>query len=266
MVSDLVDSSSAGQPLEALMFGGAPAPNSLPPRAHKAFPNAALSQGYGLTETNSVAVGVAGEDYSARPTTCGLATPVNDVIIVKDGVVQPPNAIGEVWIRGPNVMQGYWNDPVATDKALTKDGWLLTGDLGYLDEEGFLYIRDRIKDIIIRGGENIDSVTVENALYADECVLEAAAVSVPDARLGELVAAAVTIKPPYWGKVTEAELVKQAAKSLPKFAVPVIIVVQSEPFERTPSGKILKGQIRDIVREAWKNRLAASGGGASAKL
>ncbi|RXW25143.1 hypothetical protein EST38_g700 [Candolleomyces aberdarensis] len=213
MVSDLVDSSTAGHPLEALMFGGAPPPDTLPPRAQKTFPTAALSQGYGLTETNSVAVGFSGEDYSARPTSCGLATPVNDIAIVKDDRVLPSGEVGEVWLKGPNVMQCYWNDPGATKKALTEDGWLRTGDLGYVDQEGFLYIRDRIKDIIIRGGENIDSVSVENALYADDRVLEVAAVGVPDKRLGELVAAVVSAKSGHFGRLTEAQLIKQAQKA-----------------------------------------------------
>ncbi|TFK28758.1 long-chain-fatty-acid-CoA ligase [Coprinopsis marcescibilis] len=265
MVSDLVDYSD-GQPLGALMFGGAPAPNNLPSRALAAFPGAALSQGYGLTETNSLAVSVAGEDYAARPTTCGLASPVNDLVIVNDGVSVAAGVIGEVWIRGPNVMKGYWGDPETTRKAITKDGWFRTGDLGYLDEEGFLYIRDRIKDIIIRGGENIDSVTVENALYADERVLEVAAVSVPDKRLGELVAAVVSIKPRHRDRVTEAELLAKAKTLLPIFAVPVIIVIQKEPFDRTPSGKILKPQLREIAREAWRVRLGTVGVPSSAKL
>ncbi|CAA7259743.1 unnamed protein product [Cyclocybe aegerita] len=254
MVSDLADSSAAGLPLDALMFGGAPAPDTLTPRARRAFPTATMSQGYGLTETSSVAVGFAGEDYVARPTSCGLAMPVNDLMIMNDDTSVPAGTVGEVWIRGPNVMKGYWRDQAATDKVLTQDGWFKSGDLGFLDKEGFLYIRDRIKDIIIRGGENIDSVTVENALYADERVLEAAAVGVPDKRLGELVAAVVSVKPPFHSRVTDRELISLARKSLPKFAVPVMIVVQNEPFERTPSGKILKADLRKIAAKEWSKR------------
>ncbi|KDR83762.1 hypothetical protein GALMADRAFT_236121 [Galerina marginata CBS 339.88] len=251
MVSDLADSSGAGQPLEGLMFGGAPAPDSLTTRAKLAFPTASLSQGYGLTETSSVAVGFAGEDYMARPASCGLPTPINDLAIMNGDVKAPPGTVGEVWIRGPNVMKGYWRDQEATDKVLTKDAWFKTGDLGFVDQEGFLYIRDRIKDIIIRGGENIDSVSVENAIYADDRVLEVAAVGVPDKRLGELVAAVVSVKPAFHGKVTEAALVTLAQKSLPKFAVPVMILIQNEPFERTPSGKILKADLRKLAAIVW---------------
>lgn len=266
MVSDLTETSESGKfSLESLMFGGAPAPNSLAARARKAFPTAAMSQGYGLTETNSVAVGFAGEDYLARPTSCGLATPVNDIMIMNGETSVPPGTVGEVWLRGPNVMKGYWRDQAATDKVLTKDGWFKSGDLGLLDNEGFLYIRDRIKDIIIRGGENIDSVSVENALYADDRVLEAAAVGVPDKRLGELVTAVVSIKPSHHGRVAEGSVIAIAQKSLPKYAVPVMVIVKNEPLDRTPSGKILKADLRKLAAEAWLAR-SSHGSTSNSKL
>ncbi|KAG6844698.1 hypothetical protein H0H87_004574 [Tephrocybe sp. NHM501043] len=212
MVADLTESSLAGHSLDGLLFGGSPAPDSLVPRARTAFPTAIMIQAYGLTETNSIAVSFAGEDYTARPTSTGRASPVNEIKIVHDGTTMPPGSIGEVWLRGPNVMKGYWREPEATEKIITPDGWLKTGDLGYLDGEGFLYIKDRLKDIIIRGGENIDSVSVENALYRDPRILEAAAVGVPDERLGELVAAVVSVKSAHQGTVTEASLITLARK------------------------------------------------------
>ncbi|KAG2015644.1 long-chain-fatty-acid-CoA ligase [Coprinopsis cinerea AmutBmut pab1-1] len=256
MVSDLIESSLVGHKLEGLLFGGAPAPDSLVPRARKAFPSATMIQGYGLTETNSIAVSAAGEDYILRPTSTGRASPVNDIQIVHNGVSVPPGSVGEVWLRGPNVMKGYWRDPDATQKVITADGWLKTGDLGYLDEEGFLYIKDRIKDIIIRGGENIDSVSVENALYADPRVHEAAAVGVPDERLGELVAAVVSIKPVFQSSITEGALISQVRTRLPRYAVPVMIVMHNMPFERTPSGKIIKGELRKLAKRHWELRQA----------
>ncbi|KAF5388018.1 hypothetical protein D9615_000396 [Tricholomella constricta] len=259
MVADLTESSLAGFPLDSLMFGGAPAPDLLAARAGQTFPNAVMSQGYGLTETNSVAVSFAGADYSARPASCGLPCPVNDIMIMAGNTSAPVGEVGEVWLRGPNVMKEYWRDPGATEKALTKDGWLKTGDLGYLDRDGFLYIRDRIKDIIIRGGENIDSVSVENALYADNRVMEAAAVGVPHPRLGEIVAAVISVKPGFKGQLTEASLIATAAKSLPKFAVPVLIIIQDEPLERTESGKILKPELRKTARAAWEMRMKDDG-------
>ncbi|TFK26460.1 acetyl-CoA synthetase-like protein [Coprinopsis marcescibilis] len=256
MVSDLIESSLAGHNLEGLLFGGAPAPDSLVPRARKAYPSAIMTQGYGLTETNSIAVSAAGEDYIMRPNSTGRASPVNDIKIIQNGISVPTGSAGEVWIRGPNVMKGYWCDPDATQKVITADGWLRTGDLGYLDEEGFLYIKDRIKDIIIRGGENIDSVSVENALYADPRVHEAAAVGVPDERLGELVAAVVSIKPMFQSSITESALIAQVRTRLPRFAVPVMIVMHNMPFEQTPSGKIIKGELRKLAKRHWELRKA----------
>jgi len=151
-------------------------------------------------------------------------------------------------------MKGYWRDPGATTAVLTPDGWLRSGDIGYLDDEGFLYIKDRLKDIIIRGGENIDSTSVENALYRDPRVSEAAAVGVPDERLGEIVAAVVTIKPAFQGTVTEAALIGLARRSLPRFAVPEMIVVLHEPFKLTPSRKIMKGELRKLAQHHWEAR------------
>ncbi|KDR75885.1 hypothetical protein GALMADRAFT_1331600 [Galerina marginata CBS 339.88] len=257
MVTDLTLSSLVGHPLEGLLFGGAPAPDTLVTRARKAFPTATMIQGYGLTETNSIAVSVAGEDYIVRPASTGRASPVNEIKIVHENTCLATGAVGEVWLRGPNVMKGYWREPEATNAVITKDGWLRTGDVGYLDDEGFLYIKDRrefVKDIIIRGGENVDSVTVENALYADPRVLEAAAVGVPDERLGELVAAIVSIRPTYEGQVTEATLIAHAKSRLPKFAVPVMVVILNSTFERTPSGKIIKGELRKIAKSHWELR------------
>ncbi|PFH52707.1 hypothetical protein AMATHDRAFT_73844 [Amanita thiersii Skay4041] len=263
MVSDLTHVAKGGLPLDSLMFGGAPAPDLLISQARKAFPASNMSQGYGLTETNSVAVGFGGEDYIARPTSCGLPTPVNDVKVMNGDVEAPVGTVGEVWLRGPNVMKGYWADE---GHVISRDGWLRSGDLGMLDEEGFLYIRDRIKDIIIRGGENIDSVSVENALYAHEGVLEAAVVGVPDKRLGELVTAVISVKPDYQGKMTEQTLISFVQTKLPRFAVPVMVIVQDEPLERTPSGKIVKGELRKLVRVVWEKRRGAGAGEAPAKL
>ncbi|KAJ7579248.1 hypothetical protein C8J56DRAFT_340334 [Mycena floridula] len=260
MVSDLISEPSlVGYGLESLFFGGSPAPDMLPLKATKMFPKARLSQGYGLTETNSIAVAIAGEDYMTRPHTVGLPSPVNEIAIMDGDLSVPAGRSGEVWLRGPNVMRAYWADPEATRKAITADGWLKTGDIGYLDIDGFLYIKDRIKDIIIRGGENIDSIAVENALYADPRVLEAAAVGVPDARLGELVVGVVNVKQAFRGRVLEASLISEVQERLPRYAVPVMIVIVDRPFELTPSGKIMKTELRELARKRWQERLAQGG-------
>ncbi|KAF8900517.1 long-chain-fatty-acid-CoA ligase [Mucidula mucida] len=260
MVTDLMDSSLAGYPLETLFFGGAPAPQALIERARSVFPGAQLSQGYGLTETNSISVAIAGEDYITQTTRVGLPSPVNDVVVVDvdTGKQLPPGGVGEIWIRGPNVMKCYWRDPEATSEIITLDGWLRSGDMGYQDKEGFLHLKDRskpaVKDIIIRGGENVASVAVENALYADPRVFQAAAVGVPDQRLGELVAAVVSVKPAFRGQVTEESLIRLSQKNLPRFAVPVMVIVLNRPFELTPSGKIIKADLRHMARSQWLQR------------
>jgi len=205
-----------------------------------------------MTECNSIAATIAGEDYDARPTSTGLASPITDLLIVKDGKAMAPGEIGEIWIRGPNVMKGYWRDQAATDKVVTKDGWLMSGDIGVLDEEGFLYIRDRIKDIIIRGGENIDSTTVENALFMDG-VMEVAAVAVPDEKLGELVAAVVSVHEAHRDKVTEKALIALARTRLPGYAVPVMVIFHPD-LPHNPAGKILKGDLRTLARREWEKR------------
>ncbi|KAJ3892547.1 hypothetical protein GG344DRAFT_45219 [Lentinula edodes] len=254
-VSDLAESSANGASLQTILYGGSAVSVALAKRARKAFPMAMLSQAYGLTESNATSVGFSGEDYEAISSS-GRVLPTNEIMIMNDDIPCPTGSTGEIWIRGPNVMKGYFGDPVATSKALTKDGWLKTGDVGYLDEEGFLYIKDRLKDIIIRGVELIllDSVAVENALYEHEGVLEAAAVGVPDDRLGELVTAIVTVKPAFRGKVSPNALMVLANKRLPKFAVPVMILVREDDFSHTPSGKIIKTELRKIAAEEWSKR------------
>ncbi|KAH8105970.1 hypothetical protein BXZ70DRAFT_406830 [Cristinia sonorae] len=258
MVIDMLNTPNASVRIESVMFGGSVPPEQLPERARAAFPGAVLSQAYGLTESNSTAISVAGHDYDARPTSTGLPCPVADVLIMRDDKEVPRGETGELWLRGVNIMKGYWRDPAANEKALTPDGWFRTGDLAAIDEDGFIYIRDRIKDLIIRGGENIDSSTVENALYSDPRVHAAAAVGVPDYRLGELVAAVVSIRPEYHGAVKESEIIEVTRKLLPKYAVPVIVVVQDAPFEMTPSGKIIKAPLRALAKAEWEKRKAAS--------
>ncbi|KAK0481299.1 hypothetical protein IW261DRAFT_1470086 [Armillaria novae-zelandiae] len=267
-ITDLAESPLSGFPIEMITFGGAPVAPSLLRLSKKAFPGASIKQVYGLTETNATSVGFCGPDYAANPGSCGFVTPVNEILIMKDNVRAATGVVGEIWLRGPNMMKGYYGDQAATDKILTKDGWVMTGDLGYVDEEGYVYIKDRMKDIIIRGGENIDSISVENALYTEPGVLEAAAVGVPDKRLGELVAALVTLKPGYRRRINEKKLLAISRKLLPKFAVPVMIVVKDGEFDHTPSGKIIKTRLRVMAREEWARRTkdGSTVGAAKSKL
>ncbi|KAH8105971.1 hypothetical protein BXZ70DRAFT_998122 [Cristinia sonorae] len=254
IVADLLDSPLEGHPFETLIFGGSPAHDRLPRKARMSWPTANMSQTYGLTEANSISVSITGEDYEARPTSTGIPSVVNDILIIRDGMAVPRGQEGEIWLRGPNIMKCYWKDPEATARALTADGWLKTGDLGLIDKEGFLYIRDRIKDLINRGGEKIDSISVENAIHADDRIYQVAAVGVPDPRLGELVAAVVSVKPGFRGQVKEEEVINMVRGNLPHYAVPVMVIVLNNSFELTPSHKIRKEPLRALARQEWERR------------
>jgi long-chain acyl-CoA synthetase len=224
-------------------YGGAPAAPDLVRRLNSTFPNVALSNGYGLTESSSVTSSNAGDDYLRKPTSVGPPVPVCDVKVVDDaGNELPLGEAGELWIKGPNIIKGYWNKPEATEKTIT-DGWLHSGDIARLDEEGFIYLVDRKKDIVIRGGENVYCVEVEAALCEHPDVLDAAVFGIPHRVLGEEVAAAVKVRN---GSTLDAsELRAHAEARLARFKVPVRIEVRHEDLPRNANGKILKRELRE---------------------
>ena len=171
--------------------GGAPAPPKLVDRVANRFKKAAPNIGYGMTETNAYGPGNSGEDYVDHPTSTGRAAPGQLLAIRdEDGNDLPVGERGEIWFKGPSLIRGYWNRPDATAETIV-DGWLRSGDLGRLDEEGFLYIEDRAKDMILRAGENVYCAEVEAAIYEHPAVYEAAVFGVPHERLGEEVAAVI---------------------------------------------------------------------------
>jgi long-chain acyl-CoA synthetase len=224
-------------------YGGAPAAPELVRRIQEAFPKVSPGQGYGLTETSSVTTLNGGADYIAKPDSVGPPVPVVDVKIVDQaGRELPVGEVGEIWIRGPNVVSGYWNKPEATAETIT-DGWLHSGDLGRVDEEGFVYVLDRAKDMLIRGGENIYCVEVESVLYDHPAVMDAAVVGLSHRVLGEEVAAVVQVVA--GREVTEKELQDFVGSRLAAFKVPVRIELRSEPLPRNANGKILKRQLKD---------------------
>ncbi|KAK0430189.1 hypothetical protein EV421DRAFT_334327 [Armillaria borealis] len=256
MIREFAESTISRTSMKRIMYGGTPIAASHLQRFKEDFPLATMFQSYGLTETNASAVGFGGPDYDARPDSCGLVYPVGKILIMKDGVKALPGAVGEIWLRGPNVMKGYYGDKAATDQVITKDGWLMTGDLGRMDEDSYVYITDRIKDIIIRDGYNINSIFVENALYTEPGVLEAAVVGVADEHVGELPVALVTLKPGYHGLINEEKLKATAEKLLPELAVPVMIILYDRGFDHmSNSGKIIKAPLRDIAQREWTRRL-----------
>jgi long-chain acyl-CoA synthetase len=222
--------------------GGAPAPPELVRRVSTNFRNASPTIGYGMTETNAYGPQNGGEDYLARPTSTGRATPILQIEVRDDaGLPVPAGELGEIWFKGPNLIRGYWNRPEATAETIV-DGWLRTGDIGRLDDEGFVYIEDRAKDMVLRGGENVYCAEVEAAIYEHPAVHEAAVFGVPHERLGEEVAAAVV--PRAGETVTAAELQAHVGERLAPFKVPSRIAVRAQPLPRNPAGKVLKRDLR----------------------
>ncbi|MDX9997107.1 MAG: class I adenylate-forming enzyme family protein [Phenylobacterium sp.] len=230
--------------LESVGYGGAPSAPELVRKIKEVFPKSAPSNGWGMTETCASVTGHSGEDYQNRPDSCGPAVPVSELQIrdPNDGVtVLPPGQVGELWAKGPQMCKGYWNKPEETAKTFV-DGWVRTGDLAKLDEEGFCFIIDRAKDMLIRGGENIYCVEVENVLYDHPAVMDAALVGIPHRTLGEEPAAVVTLKP--GATVTEEELRTHVAEHLAAFKVPVKVKFWPEILPRNANGKILKNELK----------------------
>jgi long-chain acyl-CoA synthetase len=232
----------------AIAYGGAPAAPELLKRIKQAFPASSASNGYGLTETSALACSNAGVDYERKPDSIGVAVAACELkVVAPDGSPLPPDGVGELWIRGPNVVKGYWGKPEATAAAFS-DGWLHTGDIARIDEEGFVYILDRAKDMLIRGGENVYCVEVEDVLYSHPAVMDAAVVGVPHRVLGEEVGAIVQVTPN--AQLSVDELRAYAAERLAHYKVPTHIELRTEPLPRNANGKILK---RDLKRElGWQ--------------
>ncbi|MEM7077642.1 MAG: class I adenylate-forming enzyme family protein [Pseudomonadota bacterium] len=223
--------------------GGAPRAPEQVKEIDDTFDTALPSTGWGMSETNAIGTGIGGQDYLERPNSSGRASAVLELkIIDPDGRELPQGERGELLIRGTSVIQGYWRRPEANEESFT-DGWLHTGDVAYLDEDGFLFIVDRIKDLIIRGGENIGCGEVEAALLEHPLVLEASVYAVPDERLGEEVGATVCLE----GELDEATLRTFLGERLARFKVPRYLTLSADPLARTASGKIFKKGIREAA-------------------
>ena len=232
----------------SVSYGGAPAAPELVRRIKQAFPTVSPGNGYGLTETSSITTFNHGEDYVHKPESVGLPVPVCEVKAVNEqGEEVPAGEVGELWIKGPNVVKGYWNKPEATAQTFT-DGWLHSGDLGWVDDEGFVYVVDRTKDMLIRGGENVYCVEVESVLYDHPDVMDAAVVGIPHRVLGEEVGAVVQLTP--GSTLTPEDLRDHVARRLAAFKVPARIEIRSDPLPRNPSGKILKRELREALARA----------------
>jgi acyl-CoA synthetase (AMP-forming)/AMP-acid ligase II len=239
-----------------ISHGGSPIAVDTLRRLHRAFPGAQLVHMYGTTETAPIATSFEHEEReldSPRSRSCGQPAVGVDVAVVDpDGGPLPAGAVGEVVIRGANVMRGYWNKPDATARAIV-DGWYHTGDLGYRDDDWFLYLVDRAKDMIVSGGENVYSTEVEDVLYGHPAVLEAAVFGIPDEHWGEAVHAVVVPRSP----VTAAELMAHCRGAIAAYKVPKAIEVRAEPLPKSGAGKVLK---RELRAPFWAERDVLIGG------
>ena len=229
--------------VQSIGYGGAPAPPELVRRIEELVPGRTPTNGYGLTETSSVTTLNIGVDYLRHPDSVGVPVAVVDVKVVDEqGRELSRGEVGELWVKGPNVVKGYWNRPEDT-AATFENGWLRSGDIARIDEEGFVYIVDRSKDMVIRGGENVYCVEVEAVLFEHPAVTDAAVIGVPHPILGEEVGAVVQLRAGH--EATADELRTLVAGRLAAFKVPTHIWFRDEPLPRNPAGKVLKRELRD---------------------
>ncbi len=234
--------------INQVSYGGAPSAPELVATIGKRFPGAVPGNGWGMTETCATATLNTAEDYVHRPTSAGCPGPAVDLKIVgADGQTLPVGEIGELWCKGPMNCRAYWNKPEASATTFV-DGWVVTGDLARLDEEGFLYIVDRAKDMVIRGGENVYSIEVENVMFEHEAISDAAVVGVPHKVLGEEVGVVVMLRP--GASLTAEELRHFAARHLAAFKVPAHVIFTPEPLPRNANGKVLKNELRKLFAPA----------------
>ncbi|HSB86231.1 MAG TPA: class I adenylate-forming enzyme family protein [Ilumatobacteraceae bacterium] len=232
--------------LRAVGGGGAPAPTALVERVAGTVKSGGPTLGYGMTETNAFGPNNTGIDYLTHPSSTGRLMPIMRIEIRDpDRRPVPTGERGEIWFNGPMLIRGFWNRPDATAETIV-DGWLRSGDIGRVDEDGFFYIEDRLKDMILRGGENVYCAEVESAIYQHPAVHEAAVFGVPDERLGEEVAVAIHLAE--GATLTAEELRAFLATKIAAFMVPSRVLIMSDPLPRNPAGKFLKRQLRETIQ------------------
>lgn len=243
--------------LKYVMYGAAPIPLELLREACQTIPNAGFMQCYGMTETTGTVVSLVPDDHdlngSPKMRSAGRANPGVEVRIVDpEGNEVPRGTVGEIETRSANNMLGYWNLPEATAKTLSEDGWVRTGDAAYMDEEGYIYIQDRIKDMIISGGENVYPAQVESAIYGHPDVAEVAVIGVPDPKWGEAVKAVCAPKPGH--TIDPASIIEWTRERLAGFKVPKSVDI-IDALPRNPSGKILRRNLREPYWEGMDRRV-----------
>lgn len=246
MTGDLVLEAQRSQrdlsSLASVGGGGAPRAPEQVRNIEKSFTKALPGTGWGMTETNAIGTSIGGTDYLERPDSSGRCSGVMELKVIDEaGNALDANNRGELLIRGTGVFRGYWNRPDANAETFLPGGWMRTGDVAYLDDEGYLFIVDRIKDLVIRGGENIGCGEVEAALLEHPLIHEASVYAVPDERLGEEVGTTIYTET----RIDTDELNSFLLERLARFKVPAHTLQQHEPLPRTASGKILKRELRE---------------------
>lgn len=243
MQSDKFDSTDL-RSLRGIQSGGAPRPPEHLSMMLDKFPDQAIpGLGYGLTETNAIGAIISGKFYESRPHSTGRPTPPVTTLLIHDeaGRELKTGEVGEICIKGPTIMKGYWNQPKATAEAI-RDGWFYTGDIGKLDELGFVIILDRAKDIVIRGGENIGCAEVEYAITEHPAVSEVSVYGIPDERLGEVLCASIMLKAD--SELAAPELKQFLVEKIAGFKIPELLYFQYQQLPRIAAGKIAKKQLR----------------------
>ena len=229
--------------LTAMSGGGAQVPPDLVHKIEDNVASARPSTGYGMTETCGIITSVSGDFFVDKPDSAGPAMPAYEAKCVDDaGNTVAPGEIGELWVKGAAVIKGYINRPEATAASIT-DGWLHTGDIARIDEDGFIFIVDRKKDMVLRGGENVYCAEVEAAIYRHPAVAECCVFGVPDHRLGEEVAVAVVLKP--GESLDDAALRSFVGSLISNYKVPRHVWFMAEALPRNASGKFLRRELRD---------------------
>jgi long-chain acyl-CoA synthetase len=225
--------------------GGAPAPPALVDRVAASVKSGGPTLGYGMTETNAYGPNNTGVDYLTHPTSTGRVMPIMRIEVRDpEGRQVPTGERGEIWFNGPMLIRGYWNTPEATAETII-DGWLRSGDIGRVDAEGYFYVEDRLKDMILRGGENVYCAEVEAAIYEHPAIHEAAVFGIPDERLGEEVAVAIHLVD--GATLTAEELGAFLSKKVAAFMIPSRVLIVPDPLPRNPAGKFLKRELRESL-------------------
>ena len=242
--------------LQCIIYGASPMPAASLQRCLATWPTVSLVQAYGQTELAPVATTLSAQAHREggdKLKSAGRPTAVTDIRIVgEDGRDCAVGCSGEIAARGPHAMMGYWNKPEETAAAL-REGWVFTGDAGYLDEDGYLFIVDRVKDMVVTGGENVFTTEVENAVISHEAVRDVAVIGIPHAEWGEAVHAIVILHP--GSAVTETELIGHCREHIAGYKLPRSFTFREEPLPLSGAGKVLKTELRKPFWEGMERRV-----------